>query len=207
MVRARATDPRPSDPLAALFAATLPPIMAANAARAIAHQFSGFAEAVAAPLESIERAAGPEAAGILAAVRTAAAELILARVRTEPVLNNWAAVLDYLRATMARARQEELRVLFLDRQNRLIASAVMGTGSPAHCPVYPREIVRAAIMHEAAAVIISHNHPTGNTRPSSPDIEMTQQVKAALQAVDVTLHDHLIIGDAEPFSFRQEGLI
>ncbi len=195
------------DPLTTLFDATLPPIIASSAARAVACRFPGFGEAIAAPFDAVKEAAGSEAAAVLSAVRSAASALLLDRVRGEPILTNWPRLLEYLHAVMARERCEQVRVVFLDSRNRLIADDVLWTGSPTHAPAYPREIARRAVLLDATAAILAHNHPSGDPTPSREDIAMTREVNAALTALGIALHDHVVVGASATFSFRQEGLL
>jgi DNA repair protein RadC len=108
---------------------------------------------------------------------------------------------------MARAQVEQFRVLFLDRKNRLIADEVQQTGTVDHTPVYPREILKRALEHGASALILVHNHPSGDPSPSRADIEITKEVAKAAQALGVQLHDHLIIGRAGHTSFKSQGLL
>jgi DNA repair protein RadC len=135
-----------------------------------------------------------------------AARAILKRcVASGPVLSSWAVLAEYLGATMGGLRAESLRVLYLDRKNRLIRDEEAGRGTIDHVPVYPREIARRALELDAAAVIVAHNHPTGNTTPSDADRDMTRKLNAALQAVGIILHDHAIIGAGDCYSLRANG--
>src|SRR6185312_4314481 len=109
-------------------------------------------------------------------------------------LSSWAALLDYCTAAMARGEKEEFRVLFLDRKNVLIADEVQSRGTIDHTPVYPREIVKRALEHAATAIILVHNHPSGDPTPSKADIEMTRDIAKAALALGITVHDHLVIG-------------
>jgi len=115
--------------------------------------------------------------------------------------------MDYLNARLARERVEQFRVLFLDTKNRLIADEAQARGTVNHTPVYPREVVKRALELHATALILVHNHPSGDSTPSRADIEMTAEVKAAAAALGIVLHDHLIIGRDRPLSFRREGLL
>ena len=137
------------------------------------------------------------------ALRAQKSELI-----QQPVLSSWTKIIHYCQAAMEHSETEQFRVLFMDRKHRLIADEVQQTGTIDHTPVYPREVVKRALAHGAAAVILVHNHPSGDTMPSAGDIAMTKQVIAALKAVDVIVHDHLIVGrQAEPMSFKTHGLL
>ena len=110
----------------------------------------------------------------------------------KPVLSSWQALTDYLRVSMARETREQFRVLFLNRKNMLIADEVQGQGTIDHTPLYPREVVKRALEHGAAALILVHNHPSGDPMPSKADIAMTREVKDACAKLGIVLHDHLI---------------
>ncbi len=124
-----------------------------------------------------------------------------------PVLNNWDRLLEYLHTVLAREKIEQFRVLFLDNKNRLLADEAQARGTVNHTPVYPREVVKRALELHATALILVHNHPSGDPTPSRDDIEMTQEVKLAAQALSIVLHDHLIVGNGSWTSLRQEGLL
>jgi DNA repair protein RadC len=132
--------------------------------------------------------------------------IIRNEVVRKPFMSNWHTVCDYLVLTM-ESEVEQFRALYLDRKNRLLADICHWTGTVDHVPVYPREIVREALMQQASAVIMSHNHPSGDATPSSGDVKMTYRVKEACSAVDITLHDHIVIGGADAISMRSEGLL
>jgi len=112
-----------------------------------------------------------------------------------------------LSAALARERVEQFRVLFLDSKNRLIADEAQARGTVNHTPVYPREVVRRALEVQATALILVHNHPSGDPSPSRADIEMTQEIKAAAGTLGIVVHDHLIVGNGRHLSFRREGLL
>jgi len=129
-----------------------------------------------------------------------------ARLR-RAVLSSWSALMGYCKAKMARLEREEFRILFLDRKNRLIADEAQSTGTVDHVPVYPREVVRRALELNATAIILVHNHPSGDPTPSKADIEMTKTIVEAAKPLGVTVHDHVIIGRDMDASFRSLGLI
>jgi DNA repair protein RadC len=141
------------------------------------------------------------------ALRVFAARLIREDLTERPVLDNWDKLIAYLRAAMAHRMIEQFRLLFLDRRNVLIADEVQHEGSIDHTPVYPREVVKRALSLDASALVMVHNHPSNHPQPSKPDIEMTRQVRDALDRVGVVLHDHLIISRRGHTSFRQLGLL
>ncbi len=113
----------------------------------------------------------------------------------------------YLNAVLARERVEQFRVLFLDTRNRLLADEAQARGTVNHTPVYPREVVKRALELHATALILVHNHPSGDPSPSREDVAMTQEVKSAAAALSVALHDHVIVGNGKWLSFRQQGLL
>ncbi len=125
----------------------------------------------------------------------------------QPVLNNWQKILDYCYAAMAHETIEQLRILFLNRKNRVIADEVMQKGTIDHTPVYTREVVKRALELGAGAIILVHNHPTGDPTPSRDDITMTKTIAEAVKIVSIVLHDHLIIGKGCHTSFKEAGLL
>ena len=136
-----------------------------------------------------------------------ATRLARARVMDRPVLSSWHALLDYCHTAMSHRETEHVRVLYLDRKNRLIADERMGEGTVDHVPLYPREVLRKALEVQASALIVVHNHPSGDPTPSQADIAMTARLNEGAQALGLVLHDHLIIGRAREYSFRSEGLL
>lgn len=128
-----------------------------------------------------------------------------ARLVSRPMLSSWQTVCEYLRAEYAGQKSESFRVLYLDRKNRLIEAREMARGTVDHVPVYPREIMKAAILLDACAIIIAHNHPSGDPFPSESDIAMTRQIKAGCDAIGIALHDHIICGAGDEYSFRANG--
>lgn len=132
---------------------------------------------------------------------------IATRFKGRHVLNSWAMVLDYLNATLALKPVEHFRVLYLDKRNHLIADEEAGVGTVDHVPVYPREVMKRALELNACAMILVHNHPSGDPTPSRGDIEMTKQIIEAAKIFGITIHDHIIIGRDGHTSFKTEGLI
>ena len=124
-----------------------------------------------------------------------------------PLLSSWSKLIDYLRVAMGHGRTEEFRVLFLDSKNRLIADEVQGRGTVNHTAVYPREVVRRALEVGATAIIMVHNHPSGDPTPSKADVSMTEQVRDAGELLGITLHDHVVISKSGHESFRSMGLL
>jgi DNA repair protein RadC len=170
-------------------------------AKRLIARFGSFAEAVAAPRERLLEVEG------MGESTVNHLKIVEGRVIGRPALSSWAALLDYCMAAMARAHTEEFRVLFLDRKNILIADEVQTRGTVDHTPVYPREIVKRALAHGASAIILVHNHPSGDPTPSRPDIEMTRDIAAAAKALKIAVHDHLVIGRGGHASFKALGLL
>ncbi|MBV0892124.1 DNA repair protein RadC [Paracoccus sp. Z118] len=150
---------------------------------------------------------GPAIITELKIVAAAAQRLARSRVIQRPVLTSWAALLDYCHTAMAHGEIEQFRVLYLDRKNVLIADEEQAKGTVDHVPVYPREIVRRALELNASAMILVHNHPSGDPTPSQPDIDMTRRIVQAAETMSITVHDHLIIGKDRELSFRASGLL
>ena len=123
------------------------------------------------------------------------------------VISSWDALLDYCHTTMAHRETEQFRVFFLDRKNILIADEAQASGTVDHVPVYPREVVKRALQLNASALILVHNHPSGDPTPSESDITMTNRIQTAADALGITLHDHLIIGRSCELSFRAAGYL
>jgi DNA repair protein RadC len=123
------------------------------------------------------------------------------------VLTNWRRLLEYLHAELSREPVEQFRVLFLDNRNKLMADEPHQRGTVNHTPVYPREVAKRALELHATALILVHNHPSGDPTPSRDDIEMTAQIRAAAASLSIVLHDHIIVGNGRYLSFRHEGLL
>jgi DNA repair protein RadC len=172
-------------------------------------RFGSFANAVSAPLADLRGIDGLGDAGAAALKTVQAAALLLVRGEVEraPVLTRWDRLIDYLSAAMARDRVEQFRVLFLDNKNRLIADEAQSRGTVNHTPVYPREVVKRALELHASALILAHNHPSGDPAPSPDDVAMTKEIARAAAALGLVLHDHVIVGNGRTVSFRNEGLL
>ena len=140
-------------------------------------------------------------------VEASAQRLMRAKVMNRPLLSSWDALLDYCHTAMSHRETEQFRILFLDRKNVLIADEEQAKGTVDHVPVYPREVVKRALELNASAIILVHNHPSGDPTPSDADISMTHQVRDAAQLLGITLHDHLIIGKSRELSFRSKGYL
>jgi len=178
-------------------------------AKLLIERFGGFAEAISADPERLMEVEGAGEAVVaqLKIVEAAALRLSKTKLLNRPALASWAALLDYCSAAMARNPKEEFRVLYLDRKNALIADEVQGQGTIDHTPVYPREIVRRALELSAAALILVHNHPSGDPTPSRADIEMTREVAAAAKTLRIAVHDHVVVGRGGTASFKALGLL
>ncbi len=150
---------------------------------------------------------GPAVIQELKIVEAAAQRLARSRVINRPALSGWDALLDYCHTTMAHAEIEQFRVLYLDRKNILIADEQQSRGTIDHVPVYPREIMRRALDINASALILVHNHPSGDPSPSEADITMTRRIVTAAETMGLVVHDHIIIGKSREISFRSEGLL
>ena len=178
-------------------------------ARRLLEEFGDFNGVLSAPVERLcaVRGVGDSVAVDLKVVEAAAHRLARSRVMQRHALSSWDALLDYCRTTMAHRDIEQFRILFLDRKNVLIADEEQARGTVDHVPVYPREVVKRALQINASALILVHNHPSGDPTPSQSDIDMTRRIEDAARALDIVLHDHLIIGKAREFSFRGAGYL
>lgn len=178
-------------------------------ARELLEKFNDFNGVLTAPAERLQEVNGVGDAVIceLKIVAATAQRLARSRVLQRPVVSSWDALIDYCHTAMAHRETEQFRILFLDRKNTLIADEAQAKGTVDHVPVYPREVVKRALELNASALILVHNHPSGDPTPSQEDIAMTEQISAAAQALGVTVHDHLIIGKSRELSFRSEGYL
>ena len=178
-------------------------------ARALLDEFGDFNRVLTAAPERLATIKGVGLAVItdLKIVEAASQRMARARVLQRHVISSWDAVLDYCHTTMAHRETEQFRVLYLDRKNILIADEEQARGTVDHVPVYPREVAKRALTLNASALILVHNHPSGDPTPSEADIAMTERVNAACEALGLTLHDHLIIGKSRELSFRSQGLL
>jgi DNA repair protein RadC len=159
-------------------------------------KFGSFAEVLAAPEKRLNELKGLGEAAItdLKIVHAAAARLARGQVQKRTVLSSWSSVLDYCRTAQAFADKEQFRVLFLDKRNQLIADELQQTGTVDHTPVYPREVVKRALELSASALILVHNHPSGDPTPSRADIQMTQAIIEVAKPLGISVHDHIIVG-------------
>ena len=178
-------------------------------ARALLDQFGDFNRVVTAPAERLIEVSGIGESVItdLKIIEAATHRLARSRVMKRHVISSWDAILDYCHTTMAHRETEQFRVLYLDRKNILITDEEQARGTVDHVPVYPREVAKRALELNASALILVHNHPSGDPTPSQSDIDMTAKVQDACMALGLTLHDHLIIGKSRELSFRGEGYL
>jgi DNA repair protein RadC len=178
-------------------------------AKQLIDRFGGFAEAVSAPPEALLAVPGLGVAGTAAlkSVREAALRLMKSELRERPVIGSWDRLIDYCRAHIAYGTVEEFHLLFLDRKNALIAHEQQQRGTIDHTPVYPREVVKRALELGASALILVHNHPSGDPTPSKADIAVTKDIVNAAAPLGVTVHDHVIIGRGRHSSLREMGLL
>lgn len=178
-------------------------------AKALLAQFGTLSKVLTAPPEALEKVPGMGRASIAALkiVPEAAGRLAREEAMTGDVISSWDKLLAYCRQQMAHEKVEQFRLLFLDKRNRLIADEVQQRGTIDHTPVYTREVVKRALELGAAALILVHNHPSGEAEPSAADIAMTEELVSASEKLGIVIHDHLVIGRAGHASFRSLGLL
>lgn len=178
-------------------------------AKALLTAFGSFDEVLAASPEALKRidGIGESAALMLKAVEASIQLALQTRVRHTDVISSWNDLISYCTARMAHEPAEQFRLIYLDRKNKVIADEAQQRGTVDHTPVYPREVVKRALELNASALILVHNHPSGDPTPSRADVEMTKKVKEAAAAVSITLHDHVIVSRGGHISLRSQGLI
>lgn len=172
-------------------------------------RFGDFNRVVAASPAQLTGIAGIDASAIhdLKIVEASAHRMAQAKVLKTDVISSWDSLIDYCTTRMAHLQTEQFRVLFLDRKNVLIADEAQAGGTVDHVPVYPREVLKRALELNGSAIILVHNHPSGDPNPSDADIVMTEKIVAGASALGLTVHDHIIVGKSGVYSFRAEGLI
>ena len=186
-------------------------------AKALLARFGSLAAVLAAEAEALTGVSatdlrgrllriGPETALDLRALHEVTRRVTAEPLKRRTVISSWSALLAYVRVALAHEAREQFRVLFLDKKNQLISDEVMNRGTVDHAPVYPREIMRRALELSASAVILVHNHPSGDPTPSPADIEMTRQVVEAGRSLKIGVHDHLVVGREGVASFKALGL-
>ena len=178
-------------------------------AKDLIKKFGSFADVLCADTETLLKTTGlgESTVALIKAAQASGQMLARTQASNKPVLSNWTAVSHYLQTSMAGLTREQFRLLFLDRQNRLLADEVISDGTIDHTPVYPREVVRRALANNATALILVHNHPSGDVRPSQADITMTHNLKEACAKIDIKIHDHIVVGRSGQASFRELGLL
>ncbi len=178
-------------------------------AKALIQRFGSLGGVLAADAADLMQVKGIKEAGAATfkAVLEAARRLAREQVVEKPVLSSWQAVIDYCRIAVGHEPLEQFLLLFLDRKNRLLADEKQQRGTVDHTPVYPREVVKRALDLKASAIVLVHNHPSGDPTPSRLDVETTKEIAAAAAKLGIAVHDHIVIGSAGHFSFRAEGLL
>ena len=178
-------------------------------AKALIAKFGSFGEVVSAPRQRLREIDGLGEAAIaeIKIVQAAAGRLARGQAKKRTVLSSWSAVLDYCRTTMAFSDKEQFRIIFLDKRNQIIADEVQQTGTVDHTPVYPREVVKRGLELCATALILVHNHPSGDPTPSRADIQMTQQIVEIAKPLGISVHDHIIVGKEGHASLKGLKLI
>src|ERR1700688_205427 len=178
-------------------------------AKTLLKKFGSFAEVVHAPEARLREVEGIKDASInqLKLIAAAAHRIARGEIKRSIALSSWNDVIDYCRSSMAFADKEQFRILFLDKKNQLIADEVQQTGTVDHTPVYPREVVKRALELSATALILVHNHPSGDPTPSHADIQMTQSIIEVARPLGISVHDHIIVGKEGHASFKGLRLI
>jgi DNA repair protein RadC len=178
-------------------------------AKRLLDRFGSFSEVVNAAPERLKEVDGVGDAVVmqLKVTRAAALRLLRTDVMQRPILGTWNAVLDYCRAAMGFEAREQFRILFLDKKNRLIADEVQQVGTVDHTPVYVREVVKRALEHSACALVLVHNHPSGDPAPSRADVDMTRQIVEAARPLGIAIHDHIIVGKQGHASLKAMKLL
>ena len=211
-VRSSSAAPSPAssdvDRLVRLLGFVLPGEDRATAIRALG-RFGSYAAVLASPASELlqVQGLGPHSVAAIRLTHEAAIRLGRAAVASQPVLDNRARLIEYLATMLAHERVEQFRVLFLDSRDMLLADEVQARGTVNHAPVYPREVVRRALELDAKALILVHNHPSGDPTPSREDIAMTRQIRLAASALEIGLRDHIIVGNGRATSLREAGLL
>lgn len=178
-------------------------------AKKLIARFGSYAAVVSASPEEL-LGVGELSEGSVAAVKIAQASalrLLKSGVEKRPILSSWQALIDYLHADLAHRQTEAVRLLLLNARNVLIRDEIISEGSVDQAPIYVREIIRRALEHHASSMILVHNHPSGDAKPSREDIQMTKTIADAARILGITVHDHVIIGRAGHVSFKSLGLL
>ncbi len=178
-------------------------------AKSLLKKFGSFAEVVHAPETRLREVKGVGDVTIngLKLIAAAAHRIAKGEMKQRTMLSSWNDVIDYCRTAMAFADKEQFRILFLDKRNQLISDEVQQTGTVDHTPVYPREVIKRALELSATAIILVHNHPSGDPAPSQADIQMTKAIVAIATPLGISVHDHIIVGKNGHASFKGLQLI
>lgn len=178
-------------------------------AKRLLKQFGSFDKVIYADEHALRAVdeVGDAVISALKTVRVAAQRLVKSEIGDQPIIQSWSALMDYCKLAMGKNTIEEFRVLFLNHRHALIADEVMQRGTVNHTPVYPREVVKRALELSASAIILVHNHPSGDPTPSKADIDITQKIVEATATINVGVHDHIIITETGHYSFRSFGLL
>jgi DNA repair protein RadC len=178
-------------------------------AKTLLARFGGLSAVLSAPIGDLRTVpgVGEQVALDLKLMQEAALRMGRETLARRPLISSWSALMAYVRTALAHEPREQFRVLFLDKKNQLIADELLGRGTVDHAPVYPREVARRTLELSASAIILVHNHPSGDPTPSSADIDMTRQIVQATRALNVAVHDHLVVGRDGTASFKALGLI
>lgn len=178
-------------------------------AKALEKKFGSLSAILAAPADDLVKVpgVGESVAAYIKAIAELHSRAGREELKSKEVISSWSALVAYVRRELQHEKREQFRVIFLDRKNQLILDEIMGRGTVDHAPVYPREIARRSLELQASSLILVHNHPSGDPKPSRADIEITRDIIDALQPFDISVHDHLIVGTSGVVSFRSAGLI
>jgi DNA repair protein RadC len=192
-----------------LLCAFIPRVDVKPIAKDLLHKFGSVSAALAASPERLMevKGVGATAAAYIRATNLLLQHAAVDQVKDRPVISNWAALLNYVSTRIKHEKTEQARVLYLDRKNKLIADELAGQGTVDHAPIYPREIAKRALELSASAVILVHNHPSGDPTPSRADVELTREIERALAPFEIKVHDHLVVGARETVSMKAKGLI
>jgi DNA repair protein RadC len=192
-----------------LLCAFIPRVDVKPIAKELLERFGSVSAVLAAsPARLMEtKGVGETAAAYLRATNLLLQQTAADQVKDRPVISNWAALLNYVSTKIKHEKTEQARVIYLDRKNKLIADELAGRGTVDHAPIYPREIARRALELSASAVILVHNHPSGDPTPSRADVELTRDIERALAPFEIKVHDHLVVGARETVSMKAKGLI
>lgn len=193
----------------AMLAFTMPRHLVKDTVRELLSRFGSMGAVAAAPAARLKRECdlGDDAIFILRGMQQFMERTLREQIKDRPMISSWTSLIDYLSVSLQHEQKEQFRVLFLDRKNILIRDELLGLGTVDHAPLYPREIIQRSLELGASAVILVHNHPSGDPTPSSTDIDMTRKVDEALKAAGITLHDHIVVGKNRHTSFRTQQLI